>query len=197
MYILGITGNIGSGKTTASNRFDNLGAVVSHSDDLAKEILQNTPAILDQLRFRFGSDILDHSGKLQTQILAERAFSSTESQQFLNDLIHPEVRKATLAKIEKARQAGYPVFVIDAPLLFEAGVDQISDSVLVVTAEPRHRQQRVESRSQIQSEDFKRRDELQMSIEEKLSRANHIIENDGSLEDLFEKVDKLYKELTL
>jgi len=152
---------------------------------------------LEQLRKRFGSDILDSSGKLQNHILAERAFSTIAGQQFLNDSIHPEVRKATLSKIETAKKEGYSLFVIDAPLLFEAGVDQIADSVLVVAADREHRKQRVEIRSQIQSADFARRDNLQLSIDEKLKRADHIIYNNGSLDNLFEKVDELYRELTL
>ena len=196
MYILGITGNIGSGKTTVSNRFGALGAVISHSDDLAKKILQDTSSIKEQLSLRFGSDILDGSGKLQTRILAERAFSSTEDQQFLNGLIHPEVRKETLSRIEKARKESCPLFVIDAPLLYEAGVEQITDSVLVVVADQSHRQQRNEAGSGIQGDDFERRDKLQLSIEEKIKRADHTIYNNGSLKDLFENVDVLFHELT-
>jgi len=197
MYILGVTGNIGSGKTTVSNRFARYGAVVSHSDDLAKAILRNTPEILEQLSRRFGQAILDEAGKLKTQLLAKRAFASEADQQFLNALIHPAVRQATLTRIESARKADCKLFVIDAPLLFEAGVDQITDSVLVVVADEDHRQDRVETRSQIKGEDFRRRDELQLSIEEKIRRADHLIYNNGSLEELFEQVDLLYYKLRL
>ncbi|MCF7824196.1 MAG: dephospho-CoA kinase [Candidatus Marinimicrobia bacterium] len=197
MYILGVTGNIGSGKTTVSQRLAEFGAVVSHSDDLAKEILQNTPEIISQICTRFGADILDESGSVQTRLLAERAFSSPGNQKFLNGLIHPEVRKATLARIQTARESACRLFVIDAPLLFEAGVDAITDSVLVVTASHIFRQGRVEKRSQIRDNDFNRRDELQLSIEEKIARADHVITNNGSLDDLMEKVDALYRQLML
>ena len=197
MYILGVTGNIGSGKSTVSNRLAEHGASVSHSDDLAKEILQNNLEILNQLSSRFGTDILDTSGKLQTQILAERAFASKDNQVFLNRLIHPEVKKATLARIEEAVERGVQLFVIDAPLLFEAGVDAITDSVLVISAENFYRQGRVEKRSQIESDDFSRRDNLQLSIEEKISRADHVIYNNGSLDELKLKVDEMYLLLKL
>ena len=113
MYILGITGNIGSGKSTVSNRFVELGAQVSHSDDLAKELLQKNQYILQTLAQRFGSDILDSTGNLQRSILAERAFASRQDQQFLNQLIHPEVRKATSSRIEAAKLNNLPLFIID------------------------------------------------------------------------------------
>lgn len=195
MFVLGVTGNIGSGKSTVGKRLAELGAVVSHSDDLAKEILQNDPNILKHLSIRFGSDIQDESGKLQRHVLAERAFASTEDQQYLNNLIHPEVRKVTLSRIKAAQEDKQRLFVIDAPLLFEAGVDKICNMVLVVTADLNFRKARVNQRSQISDEDFRRRDNLQLSIEEKINRADHIIHNNGSLDELIVQVDELYRQL--
>ncbi len=197
MLVLGITGNIGSGKSTVSNRLAELGATVSHSDDLAKEILQNDAGILRQLAQRFGSTILDEAGQLQRHILAEKAFATREDQQFLNQLIHPQVRKATLARMETARQSNELLFIIDAPLLFEAGVDQITDKVLVVTADNVYRQDRIKKRSQISAEDFQRRDGLQLSIEDKINRADYVIYNNGSLSELLVQVDMLYEKLKL
>lgn len=197
MFILGVTGNIGSGKSTVSDRLAHHGAVVSHSDPLAKEILQNDPEILASLAQRFGADILDEAGVLQKHILAERAFSTRDDQLFLNHLIHPEVRKITLDRIEIARSQGKQLFVVDAPLLFEAHADSITDSVLVVVADRMFREGRVERRSSISKVDFERRDALQMPIEEKIRRADYVINNDGSLSDLLDKVDMFYKELNL
>ncbi len=197
MYILGVTGNIGSGKSTVSDRLAHHGAVVSHSDPLAKEILRNDPEILASLAQRFGTDILDEAGNLQKQILAERAFNTREDQLFLNHLIHPEVRRITLDRIEMARSQGKSLFVVDAPLLFEAHADSITDGVLVVVAKRMFREGRVERRSSISKVDFDRRDALQMPIEEKIRRADHVINNDGSLIELLAKVDIFYKELKL
>ena len=154
MYILGVTGNIGSGKSTVSHRLAHHGAVVSHSDPLAKEILQNDPEILASLAQRFGTDILNEAGILQKHILAERAFSTRDDQLFLNHLIHPEVRRITLDRIEIARSQGKSLFVVDAPLLFEAHADSITDGVLVVVADRMFREGRVERRSSISKGDF-------------------------------------------
>ncbi|MEA3287940.1 MAG: dephospho-CoA kinase [Candidatus Marinimicrobia bacterium] len=197
MYILGVTGNIGSGKSTVSKHLAESGAGFSQSDDLAKELLQNDSDLLEQLAHRFGQDILDERGQLRRHILAERAFATREDQKFLNQLIHPKVRQVTLARLDQARKENRSFFVIDAPLLFEAGVDSICDSVLVVVADNIYRQSRVEHRSQITESDFKRRDNLQLSIEEKINRADHVIYNNGSLNELLAQVDVLYDQLNL
>ena len=197
MYILGVTGNIGSGKSTVSHRLAHHGAVVSHSDPLAKEILQNDPEILASLAQRFGTDILNEAGILQKHILAERAFSTRDDQLFLNHLIHPEVRRITLDRIEIARSQGKSLFVVDAPLLFEAHADSITDGVLVVVADRMFREGRVERRSSISKVDFERRDALQMPIDEKIRRADYVINNDGTLIELLAKVDVFYKELKI
>ena len=197
MYILGVTGNIGSGKSTVSHRLAHHGAVVSHSDPLAKEILQNDPEILASLAQRFGTDILNEAGILQKHILAERAFSTRDDQLFLNHLIHPEVRRITLDRIEIARSQGKSLFVVDAPLLFEAHADSITDGVLVVVADRMFREGRVERRSSISKVDFERRDALQMPIDEKIRRADYVIDNDGTLIELLSKVDVFYKDLKL
>lgn len=197
MYILGVTGNIGSGKSTVTDRLAHHGAIVSNSDPLAKEILRNDPEILAKLAQHFGTDILDETGALQTHILAERAFSTRDNQLFLNHLIHPEVKRRTLDRIEIARSKGNKLFVVDAPLLFEAHADSITDGVLVVVADRVFREGRVERRSQISKVDFDRRDALQMPIEEKIRRADFVIENDGTLVELLAKVDIFYRDLKL
>lgn len=197
MFILGVTGNIGSGKSTVSKRFAEHGATVSHSDDLAKYLLENDQDLLEQLCTNFGADILDDNGTLQRHILAERAFGTKEDQQLLNQLIHPKVWDATQKRIEVARDRGTLLFIVDAPLLYEAGVDSFTDSILVVTAEVLIRGGRIFDRSQMTSDDFVRRDKLQMPIEKKMELADYVIHNNGTLQELLDQVDDLYRQLML
>ena len=197
MYLLGVTGSIGSGKSTVSERLAELGAMVSHSDNLARYLLENDEDILLHLTAYFGSDILDESGKLSRPMLAERAFSTKQHQLYLNQTIHPKVWEAAQKRIETAREQGFRLFVIDAPLLFEAGVDVYTDSVVVVTAPLEIRRTRIYDRSGISPDDFDRRESLQMPIEKKIQLADHVIENNGTLEELQLQVDELYHRLTL
>ena len=196
MYVLGVTGSIGSGKTTASNILATFGAQVSHSDDLAKSLIRNDLTLITQIKERFGPDVYDAQGQLTTDTLAQRAFGNPEDQAALNRIVHPAVAQASQHLINEARVAGFKLFVLDSPLLFEAGADKIVDSVLVVVADPRLRQTRVADRSGIDKKDFGRRDQLQMSVEEKIKRADHIIHNDSDIPGLQSKLKDLYDQLT-
>lgn len=197
MHVLGVTGSMGSGKSTVSTRLGEHGAMISHSDDLARFLLENDADILARLRHRFGDDIIDESKSLKRALLAKRAFANRENQQFLNQLIHPKVWQATQKRIETARERGYTLFVIDAPLLFEAGVDVYTDSTLVVTADLDVRRKRIWQRSNISADDFDRREALQMPIEKKIKQADYVIENNDSLEELEIRVDDFYLQLKL
>ncbi len=195
MFRLGITGSIGSGKTTVSRCFESKGARLSISDDLAREILFSDPSTMDELIQYFGNKILDENGKLDRQNLADVAFTDPDNQSILNKILHPRVRVETRELMNTAEQEGVQLFVVDAPLIFEAGLDKELNAVLVVTASDDLRQQRVLDRSGISAADFARRDALQLSQDEKCKRADYIIENDSSLEALVAEVDRIQLEI--
>ena len=197
MFKLGVTGSIGAGKSTVANRLAELGARVSNSDELAKSILFNDREIRQALIQRFGSDIVTSSGEPNRQRIAEVAFQTRESQQFLNHLIHPKVRIATRHRLEAARTAGCRLFVVDAPLIFEAGLDKELDAVLVVVAPNDLRKARVRSRSGISSADFLVRDALQWDQEKKSAAADFLIRNDASLQNLIQQVDAIFNQLPI
>jgi len=196
MYKLGVTGNIGSGKTTAAKILAEFGAEVSHSDDLAKDLIRRDPQLIGQIKARFGDDVYDRSGVLRPALLAERAFKDPAQQQILNQIVHPAVAQASQELMQSAQAKGTTLFIMDSPLLFEAGADRLLDSVLVVVAAKQSRQDRVAQRSGIPAEDFNRRDKLQMPIEEKIKRAQHVIHNDGDIADLRIKLKILFDQIT-
>lgn len=195
MFRLGITGSIGSGKTTVSRRFEELGARLSISDDLAKEILFTDTEIQAALLKKFGDEILNTAGIIDRQKLAATAFRDPQNQQFLNSLVHPRVRQQTLERMNDAVEDGIELFVLDVPLLYEAGVEEILDAVLVVKARVDLRLERVLARGGITAEDFTHRDSLQMPQEEKAERADYVIENEKSLDDLIAKADRVYQQI--
>lgn len=197
MYVLGITGSIGSGKTTVSSILSDQGAVVSHSDDLAKELIQSDPSVRDDICRQFGADIYDETGILQTSLLARRAFDTPEHQHSLNSIVHPAVGRVTRERMDRARTQGIKLFIIDAPLLLDAGVNTLTDSVLVVAAESNIRQKRVALRSGLESLDFMQRDALQMPQEEKIAKADHVIWNNGDRAALKAAVMEFYLSLNL
>lgn len=198
MFKLGVTGSIGAGKSAVSRRLAELGAQVSNSDELAKSILFSDTEIFQQLLNHFDTSILDATtGKLDAKNLAATAFRTSSAQAFLNQLIHPKVREATSQRMLLALHEGVKLFVVDAPLIFESGLDSELDGVLVVTASSEIRKQRVFERSGISAEDFIARDSLQMSEAAKVAKADYVITNQGSIEDLNRQVDAIFEKLPI
>lgn len=197
MFKLGVTGSIGAGKSTVARRFAELGAEVSNSDELAKSILFEDQGIQDELVRRFGRNILDTEGKLSRQKLARVAFQEKMGQDFLNHLLHPKVRQITRERMRSAAEAGVKLFVVDAPLIFETGLDRELDAVLVVSAPREERKQRVRQRSGISSDDFMARNSLQWTQVRKEARADYVILNNSNKEALIRQVDAVFEKLPL
>jgi len=198
MFKLGVTGSIGAGKSAASQRLVERGALVSNSDDVAKSILFSDRSILEQLLHYFGSKILDTAtGKLDSKNLAAAAFQNPSHQAFLNQLLHPKVREATRQRMLLAMNEGVKLFVVDAPLIFETGLNAELDAVLVVTAPLEIRQQRVFDRSGISPEDFIARDNLQWPEVQKVAAADYVVVNDGTKENLYRRIDAIFDQLPI
>ncbi|MCF7796856.1 MAG: dephospho-CoA kinase [Lentisphaeria bacterium] len=197
MFKLGVTGSIGAGKSAAARRLAVLGAEVSNSDELAKSILFEDAEIQRQLLRRFGTKILDENGNLSRENLAAAAFQDKTGQDFLNELLHPRVRQATRDLMMNAEKAGVKLFVVDAPLIFETGLDRELDAVLVVTAPRELRKIRVRHRSGISSADFMARNALQWPQAHKEARADYVVKNASTEEALIQQVDAVFRQLPI
>ncbi|MDZ7820615.1 MAG: dephospho-CoA kinase [Candidatus Marinimicrobia bacterium] len=194
MKNVGLTGGLGSGKSTALKCFYEQGANTLDADDIAKNMLQSDPALVAKVKEIFGGDCYDR-GKLQTGILAGRAFHSREGQDRLNRLIHPGL-KAQLKKYLEACRPLKGVIIVEAALLFEAGFEDVFDLTLLVTADEAVRFRRARSRGVLSEEDIRKRMALQMPESEKRSRADHVIENNGD-ETVFRNACKMFWETVL
>jgi len=189
---IGITGGLGSGKSTACQRLKEKGAVIFDADKIAKQVLQNS-AVQEQLIDEFGADIIQDS-HVNYSKLAKTAFGSEENQASLNNIVHPRViEQFETLRDEVADNDG--LLVMDAPLIFESGIDAHFDYTVLIYSTMKLRINRAMRRGNLSREQILRRMDLQMPEEEKRELASFVIENTGSIERLYELVDKLYTDL--
>ncbi|MFA5728374.1 MAG: dephospho-CoA kinase [Candidatus Neomarinimicrobiota bacterium] len=193
MVTLGVTGGLGSGKSTACKFLAEKGAYVLDADLIAKKLMESDPQIRDEIIEAFGSDVYK-DGKLDTQKLAQRAFASEVDQRLLNDIVHPRVVDYFQEKVDKLRSK-YELIVLDAPLIFESGFDSRLDHTLLIYTKYKIRLERALRRGNLSREDILRRIDLQMPEEDKRELAEFVIENNGAEEQLKSAVDELYDKL--
>ena len=196
MYKLGITGGIGSGKTTVSEILAEKGAIVFNADKEAKKRLASSISLQHKLINAFGKGITE-KGRIVLSKLAQVAFSSKLNQDILNGIMWPEVMILIDQAVAKAHSNGENLFIVDAALIFEANFDNILDSVLLITACETIRMDRAILRKNLASSQIQQRMMLQLTEEEKMKMANHVILNESSLEGLREEVEKFYSTLEL
>lgn len=149
--VIGLTGPTGAGKSSVAKELVALGCAVVDCDRIARQVTDSCVPCLQSLAEEFGSDILQE-GMLDRKLLAARAFASPEKTRKLNELTHPWILGETKAQIQAALDAGKPFVVVDAPLLFEAGVDALCDEIVAVTVPFEKRLQRIMKRDHISEE---------------------------------------------
>jgi dephospho-CoA kinase len=192
---IGLTGSIGSGKSTVAKMFVEKGATLIDADALAREAT-NDAEVLGQIQEKLGHDLVS-DGQLNRAKTAELVFNQPAARQILNRIIHPWVRQKSAERIRELESSPSPPSVIlqDIPLLYENGLEQGLDAVIVVDAPLEVRLARVIERSKMTPEDFYARDSSQMSLAEKVKRATYVIDNSGGLVELRRRVDEVWEKL--
>jgi dephospho-CoA kinase len=188
---IGITGGIGSGKSTVTDYITEQGYQVLDADKIARDIVMPDGSALGKLAAAFGEDIVMKDGNLDRKALAEIVFNDEEKRKILNEITHSEIRDIILAGLENPQSD--PVFA-DVPLLFESGFYKEVDRVWLVTASEKTRIRRVSERDGASAEEVRARIGSQMPEAEKRALADNIINNDGSLEELYAQIDRLLEE---
>ena len=197
MLKVGITGGIGSGKSAASKRMAELGAYVFDADKEAKQILKKNERIQDDLRDEFGTDVMDPDNTINPKKLARVAFTNEENQSVLNAIIHPYVFDAIDNRYDQVKKKdAATLFVVDAALIYESGLDQHLDYVIVVSVQYGSRMNQALQRGTLTREDIQRRMDLQLPEESKVQMADFVIDNNGDQEHLSKQVDEIYQEIT-
>lgn len=194
MLRVGLTGGIGSGKSEVARLLAAHGAVVVDSDALAREVVAPGTPGLAAVVAAFGPGVLSPDGSLDRPQLAALVFADPEARERLNAIVHPLVGAAAAERTAAAAEDA--VVVHDVPLLVEAGLAGGFDIVVVVDAPDDVRLARLTRHRGMSDQDARARMAAQATREERLARADHVVRNDGTLNDLEERVDALWAVLT-
>jgi dephospho-CoA kinase len=197
MRIVGLTGGIGSGKSTVTDYLISKGFYVLDADKIAREIVLPGSDMLIELSSVFGKEILQEDGSLDRKKLGKIVFSDAGKKETLDRLMHTRILELIHERILRLReeQEHAKVVFIDAPLLFETGLSKSTDEIWVIDADDETRICRIMARDGLQREEILKRIESQMTREEKNSRADVILDNTGEPEALYRQIDELLKKI--
>ena len=194
MLLGGLTGGIGSGKSTVARLLEERGAVVFDADALAREAVEPGTRGHDAVVERFGANVLAPGCQLDREALASIVFADPAARRDLEAIVHPEVRRL-LAEGCEAYQGSDSVVVFSAPLLVETGMHTAFEVLIVVSAPVQTQVERLLRDRAMSEEQVRARIAAQAPLEEKAAVADEIVDNDGTLQDLREQVDRLWNDL--
>lgn len=184
MKLIGLTGGIGSGKSTVAQLLVQEGWVLVDADRIARDIVEPGQPALTELAEAFGQDILLPDGSLDRGLLASRAFASAEKTAVLNSITHPRIQEETQARFEAARQGGAEFVVYDMPLLVDKGLHKDMDATIVVDVDAEERVRRLVEYRGLEETDARRRIAAQIPDDVRRAAADFVIDNNGPREAL-------------
>jgi len=194
MKIIGLTGGIGSGKSSVARFLNELGASVIDADKVGHDLLRN-PEIRQELVDAFGRQVLDSGGDIDRSKLGQVVFDSSKALEQLNQIIHPRMGAVIQGQLDDYRRQGVGVVVLEAALLVERGSTSMADEVWVTVASEPAVLQRIKERSGLNEAEILARIRSQASAGERAELADVIINNDGSLDELRGEVERLWRRL--
>jgi dephospho-CoA kinase len=195
VYLVGLTGGIGSGKSTVAERFVEAGAEIIDADQVARDVVVPGKPAYKKIVEHFGDGILDDEGFIDRPALGAIVFADPAKRALLNELTHPPVIESIADQLE-ILTAFDGVVVLDVPLLVEGGVDRGYDAIVVVAAKPETQVQRLVATRGMSEEEARQRIAAQAPLEDKIAAATHVLWNEGTLEELRVEADRLAHELT-
>ncbi len=190
MLLLGLTGGIGSGKSTVSSELARRGAIVIDADQVVRELQSPGGAVLAAMVEHFGDGILNDDGTLNRQSVADIVFNDPEQLKALNAIVHPKVGEEIDRRIENERDSDH-IVILDVPLLVESKAYE-TEGIIVVDTDPEIAVQRLVEFRGFKAEDARSRMKLQATREERRAEAAWIVPNDGTQEELMNEIDKLW-----
>ena len=194
MRIIGLTGGIASGKSSAAHLFEKLGAAVIDADQLAREVVQPGEEALAQIVANFGEKVLNPDGTLNRATLGEIVFADPAARRTLEGITHPAIKKRAEERLQRLKEAGTGAAFYVAPLIFEAGITSRVHEVWVVYLDRETQLERLMARDGLSREAALSRIASQMPMEEKKRLGKVVIDNRGSKEELEAQVRRLWRE---
>lgn len=197
--LVGVTGGIGSGKSTVCAMLAELGCELFVADRVAKELQLSDPEVISGITALFGSDVYSHDSpgslSIDRKAVARVVFSDPEKLEALNRLIHPKVREAFAREVQRCAREGKRILCKEAAILFESGMDHELDRVIVVAANNELRLDRAVARGLGTREEVKKRMAAQWPQARLIERAHYLVFNDGTLDELRAQVVQVYQSL--
>ncbi len=193
MKIIGITGGIGSGKSTVLQFLAELGATILDADKVGHKAFQPESELWCQLVTTFGKQIVANNGSIDREKLGKIVFHDTKARTQLNQIMHPAIYAIVKVQFEEYRKQGIKVVVLEAPLLLEAGWDSLVDEIWVTVASERTILKRLQERSGLSEQESQARIQSQLNTEERIRHADVVIDTDCDLAELKAKVKNLWQ----
>jgi len=194
MKLIGLTGGVGMGKSTAAGLLSALGARVVDTDELARQLVQPGQPALAEIRAAFGPGVLTAAGELDRAALARLVFANAAARRQLEAILHPRIRAGWQAQAQAWRDENCPLGVVVIPLLFETGAETVFDNILCVACLPAAQHERLAGRGWT-PEQIRQRITAQMPIEQKLARAHLVIWSEGRMEVHRQQVARIFPRL--
>lgn len=195
--VIGVTGGIGCGMTTVANFFKNLGAVVFNGDLIAREIMQPGKPAYNAVVKHFGKEILNQNQEINREKLGDIVFGDRNKLDLLNKLVHPYWKEEVELQINKWKHQAdsSSIAVLDAAIILEADLLELIDKLVVVYAPLDVRKQRIHLRNGLEEYKIEQRINSQLPLEEKMKKADYIIDNSGSLTATYKQVLNIWKDV--
>jgi len=196
MISAGLTGGIGSGKSTVATMFQRLGATTINSDEIGRSMMQPGTVVYDRIVSGFGPDVVDASGKLDRVKLANIVFNDLDKLKHLNAIVHAPVLREIDRQIQLQRTRDpQAVVLVESAVLFEAGQHRRFDKIIVVWCTPEQQVERYMKRAPISEEDIRRRMAAQIPGDEKKKMADFVIDTSRTMEDTERNVNKVFESM--
>lgn len=195
MKKVGLTGGIGSGKSTVARMLGGAGFAVVDADQVARDIMEPGLPVLEEVAAAFGADLIGDDGALDRGELARRAFATTEDTQRLNAITHPAIRAESERRFAAAEEAGEQAVIYDMPLLVDLGLNQDMDLTVVVDVDKEERIRRLVDKRGLDEADARARMAQQIDDATRLAAADVVIDNNGPLDALEPQVAALIKKI--